>query len=53
MVCFVINLLRWVVVSYTIRFFVGFRVDGSNEKVQFDKIIISNFVDRYVTDLEF
>ena len=42
MVCFIVNLLWWVVVSLLIGFFVGFRVDNLDSKLSL--IIISNLV---------
>ena len=42
MVCFIDNLLQWVVVSLTINFFIGFRIDNLDVKVQSNKVIKSN-----------
>ena len=50
--CFVADLLRRVVVSSTVSFFMGFRSGSSHDKVRFDIIIISNHVRQYVTDLK-
>ena len=41
--CFVANLLRQVVVSSIVGFFVVFRVGSSDDKVLFDKVIVSNY----------
>ena len=50
--CFDTDLLRRVVVLSTVSFFVGFRIDNSNDKVQSNRVIRSNPVRRYVVDLE-
>ena len=42
--CFVVDLLKWVVVSSTVRLFVDFLVDSSYEKIQFNRVIKSNLV---------
>ena len=52
MMCFIVDLLRRVVVSLTISFFVSFRVGSSNGKIQFDKVIISNIIDQYVPHIK-
>ena len=41
--CFVTDLLRQVVVSSTVGFFMVFRVGSSVDKVLFDKVIVSNY----------
>ena len=41
--CFVADLLRQVVVSSIVGFFVVFRVGSSDDKVLFDKVIVSNY----------
>ena len=50
--CFAVDLLQRVVMSSTISFFVGFRVDSSDDKVQFDKVIRSNPIHHYVRYVE-
>ena len=49
---FVANLLRQIIVSLTISFFVGFRINSSDDKVRSDRVIISNHIHRYVVDLK-
>ena len=49
---FVANLLRQIIVSLTISFFVGFRINSSDDKVRFDRVIILNHIHWYVVDLE-
>ena len=51
--CFAVDLLRRVVVSSTISFFVGFQVDSSDDKVQSDKVIRSNPIHHYVGNVEY
>ena len=48
--CFQADLLRQIVVSLTVSFFVGFRVDSSNDKV-LSKVNISNLVRQYVVNV--
>ena len=43
MKCFVADLLRQVVISSTVGFFVVFHVGSSDAKALFDKVIISNY----------
>ena len=43
MKCFVTDLLRQVVVSSTVGFFMVFRVGSLVDKVLFDKVIVSNY----------
>ena len=51
--CFVIDLLKRVLVSLNISLFMGFHVGSSNGKVIFDIIIISNYIrHQYVADLK-
>ena len=45
-------MLQQVIVSSIDSLFVGFRTDSSDDKVLFDKVIISNIVHQYGTDLE-
>ena len=45
--CFVADLLRGVVVSSTVSFFVGFHVDISDDKIRFKRVIISNHICQY------
>ena len=52
MVCFVTDLLWRIIVSSTVNLFVGFRVSSSDDKVQSDKVIRSNYVHQYAADLE-
>ena len=44
--------LRRVVVSSRVSFFVGFRVDSSDDRVRFDRVIRSNLVRQYAVNLE-
>ena len=43
MKCFVTDLLRQIVISSTVGFFMVFRVGSSVDKVLFDKVIVSNY----------
>ena len=43
MKCFIADLLRQVVVSSTVRFFVVFCVDSSDDKILFNKVIVSKY----------
>ena len=49
--CFVINLLRRVVVSSMISFYMCFCFDNSDDNVRFDKVIKSNIVRHYATNI--
>ena len=51
MTCFVTDLMRLVVVSSMIDFFMGFYVDSSSDKVQYNKVIISNHIRQYIVNL--
>ena len=48
----VVNLLYQVIVLSTISLFIGFHVDSSNGKIRSNRIIISNHICQYVTNLE-
>ena len=50
--CFFTNLLGQVVVSSMVNFFVGFRVNSSNDKIRSNRVIRSNHIHQYVVDLE-
>ena len=41
-----------VVVSSTISLFMSFRIDDSEDKVRFDRVIRSNLVRQYITDIK-
>ena len=38
--------------SSTVSFFMSFRIDGSDDKVRFDRVIRSNLVRQYITDMK-
>ena len=46
---FFVDLLRRVVVSLTVSFFVSFRVNSSDDKVRFDIVIRPNHIHQYVS----
>ena len=50
--CFVINLLRRVVMSSIVSFFMGFHVINSDNKVRSDRAIKSNHICQYGAHLE-
>ena len=53
--CFVVDLLKRIVVSFKVSLFISFRVGSSNTKVSSDRnrVIISNYVrPQYATDME-
>ena len=52
MTCFVANLVQRVIVLSMVIFFVGLRIDSSDDKIRSDIIIKSNHVYLYVADLE-
>ena len=52
-VCFAVNSLQQIVVLLMVSFFVGFRVDSSNNKSRSDRVIKSNLIHQCVTDSEF
>ena len=49
--CFVVDLLQWVVVSSTVSSFMGFRVDILDDKVKTDRVIKSNHVHRCKSEI--
>ena len=50
--CFIVNLLRWVVVSSMVSFFMGFHVGSLVGKIRSNKVIKSNSVCDHAIDLE-
>ena len=51
--CYVADLLRRVVMSSAVSFFVSFHVYNSDYKVRSDRVIKSNLVYQYIIDLKF
>ena len=52
--CFIVdhNLLRLIVVSSTVSFFMSFLISSSDGKIRSDKVIISNHFCEYAADLK-
>ena len=50
---FIVNLLRRVIISLKVNFFVYFRVNSSDDKIRSVRIIITNHIHQYEVDLEF